>query len=73
MKKLLILIAPTSIRERFTRDVRDWSILNSEWPVQKTDFTNISMEESMPHCIPRLVKNENYDKSLVLCAYLEYI
>ena len=50
LKKLLILIAPTSIHERFTGNVRDWSILNNDWPIQKVDFTNINIGQSMPHC-----------------------
>ena len=55
LKKLLIVIAPTSFHERFTGNVRDWGILNSDWPIQKINFTNISMEESMPKIIATLV------------------
>ena len=51
-----ILNAPTSSHERFTRDVRNWSILNSDRSIQKIDLTNINMKGSMPHCIPRVVK-----------------
>ena len=38
LKKLLILIAPTSILiERLTGYVSDWSILKDDWPIQKFD------------------------------------
>ena len=51
MKKLLILIAPTIIHERFTGDVIDWIILKYEdQAIQKIDFTNINMEQSTPNC-----------------------
>ena len=30
---------------------KNWSILKeNDWPIQKIDFTNIIMKESMPHC-----------------------
>ena len=51
-----ILNAPTSSHERFTRDIRNWSVLNSDRSIQKIDLTNINMKGSMPHCIPRVVK-----------------
>ena len=40
LKKLLILIAPTSIIhiERFIGCISDWSILNNDWPIQKFDL-----------------------------------
>ena len=44
LKKLLILIASTNIQERFTVDVKDWSI--RDWPIQKISFANINMERS---------------------------
>ena len=38
LKKLLILIAPTSISiERFTGCVSDWSILNNDYAIHKFD------------------------------------
>ena len=38
-KKLLILMAPTSIYvSRFDECVSDWSILNNYWPIQKIDL-----------------------------------
>ena len=44
LKKLIILIAPTSIPiERFTWCVGDWSMLNNDWPIQKFDLpTNLT-------------------------------
>ena len=42
LKKLLILIVPTSIyTERFTGCVIDWSMLKNEWPIQKFDFLTL--------------------------------
>ena len=39
LKKLLILITPTSISiKRFTGWVSDLSILNNDWPIQKFDL-----------------------------------
>ena len=56
LKKLLILITPTKIQERFTEDVKDWGILNSDSAIQKISFANKNIEKSMPHGISRLVK-----------------
>ena len=48
LKKLLILIAPTSIYiERFTGCVSDWSILNNDSAIQKFDLITLILGESM--------------------------
>ena len=48
---------PTNIHERFTGNLEIGVYYNrSDQPIQKIDFTNINMEQSMSHCIPRLVK-----------------
>ena len=48
MKKLLILIAPTSMKDLLgVQEI--WVYLNSDWPIQKVDFTKISVEDSMTH------------------------
>ena len=42
LKKLLILIATTSIHiERFSGCVSDWSVLNNDWPMQKFDLLTL--------------------------------
>ena len=42
MKKLLILIAPTSIHiERFTGCVSDWSILKNDRAIKKFDLVTL--------------------------------
>ena len=42
LKKLLILIVPTSIYvERYTGFVSDWSILNNDWATQKFDLLTL--------------------------------
>ena len=42
LKKLLILIAPTSIYiERFTGCVSDWSVLNNDSAIQKFDLLTL--------------------------------
>ena len=42
MKKLLILIAQTSIHiERFSGCVSDWSVLYNDWSIQKVDLLTL--------------------------------
>ena len=61
LKKLLILISPTSIYiERFTGCISDWSILNSDSAIQKFDLLTLILgslcyNQILNPCIPRLV------------------
>ena len=65
LKKLLILIAPTSIHvETFAGCDSGWSVLKNEWLNQKDWLTNIDWRslchsQILNSCIPRLVKMEN--------------
>ena len=53
LKKLLILIALTSIHERFTECVSDWGILNNDWLIQKNDLLT-SIWRSLCHIVKYL-------------------
>ena len=61
LKKLLILISPTSIYiERFTGCVSDWSILNNDSAIQKFDLLTLILgslcyNQILNPWIPRIV------------------
>ena len=61
LKKLLRLIAPTSIYiERFSGCVKDWSMLDNDWAIQKFDLLtfiwgSLCYNQILGPCIPRLL------------------
>ena len=63
LKKLLILIAPTSIHiERFSGCISDWSVLNNDWSIEKFDLLTLiwgayATVKYLTHEFPDLYKN----------------